>query len=391
MEPGSRNGYPCYSPAEIGRRHDAVRGLMEKEGLHAVVVGGFTTALENSVQYFTNWAPADDSYVIFFPDDAPVIVARPWNHVPDAKRISVVDDVRYGGLSPEAEAETVGDLLAERRCTTIGLIGSVRHSQVQIMSSRVPDVTWRDAGSWYRRLRLIKSAEELAFIRIAAGLADKSIEAMARDLRPGLKEYEIVPIIEGAYLGLRGSNLIHFTLSTPMASPELCVPHQHQPDRELRPGDVVATEISVTYWGYSGQVLRSFTIASDPSPLYQELYDVASSVYFDIVKKIRPGVRLGDILDSAEMIEREGFTIWDALMHGWGGPGVLPPIVRTRQAGGATDSEDYVLQEGIVVVVQPNVITRDGTAGVQLGNAVHVGHDGAEVLHKYPMEFVRCG
>lgn len=392
MELESRNGYPRYSPAEMGRRHGALRGLMEEEGLGAVVVGGLTTQLENSVQYFTNWAPADDSYAIFFPGGDPVVVARPWNHIPDAARIAVVEDVRYGGINPEAEAQTVGDLLAERRCRgRVGLIGSVRHSQVQIMSSRVPDVRWWDAGPWYRGLRLIKSEEELAFIRVAAGLADRSVAAMESQLRPGLKEYEIVPIIEGAYLGLRGTNLIHFTLSTPMSRPGLCVPHQHQPDRELLAGDVVATEISVTYWGYSGQILRSFSIASDPSPLYRDLYDVASSVYSDIVSRLRPGITVGEILECAEAVHRAGFTIWDALVHGWGGPGVLPPIVRSRRTGGATDAEDHALREGTVVVVQPNVITPDGMAGVQLGNAVHVGRHGAEVLHEYPMEFVRCG
>lgn len=389
----SHEGFPRHSAAEMRRRHAALRELMDARGLQGVVVGGATSMLDNSVQYFTNWPPMDDSYAVFFRDSDPVVVVRPWNHVPDAERISVVDDVRYGGISPEKEAATVGSVLAER-CPhggRFGLVGPVRHVHVRAIESVLDGVEWHDAGGWYRTLRLVKSAEELECLRIAAAMADRSAEALEREIRPGVNERELAAIIEGAYLGLGGRNVIHYTLSTPMDDPRLCVPHQYQPDRTIRSGDVVATEISVSYWGYSGQILRTFTVDADPTPLFRDLYDVASEVYDEIVRTLRPGVSVGELLDCGEAIARAGFDIWDALVHGWGGPGVLPPIVRTRSAGGATHAEDAVVDEGTVVVVQPNVVNREGTAGVQIGNAVHVARDGVEVLHRYPMRLVRCG
>ena len=393
MEILAKNGYPRYSDGELHRRHEALRAVMEEQSLAAVVVGGLTTQLENSVQYFTNWPPLDDSYAVFGPTAEPVVIARPWNHVPDATRIGVVEDVRYGGINPEAQAATVAGILRERcpKGGRVGLIGSIRYSQIQIMDALVAGVGWWDATSWYRHLRLIKSEEELAYIRVAAGMADKAIEAMAHQLHVGMREYEIVRVIEDAYIGERGSTLIHFTLSTPMGHPELCVPHQHQPDRILERGDVVATEISATFWGYSGQILRSFTIGSAPTAQYQELYDVGSAVYADIVNTLRAGVTVREILDCGDQISRAGLDIWDALLHGWGGPGVLPPIVRTRKSGGATEADDYAFEEGSVVVIQPNIISADHAAGVQLGNAVYIKRDGVEVLQQYPMQFVRCG
>jgi hypothetical protein len=44
-----------------------------------------------------------------------------------------------------------------------------------------------------------------------------------------------------------------------------------------------------------------------------------------------------------------------------------------------------------IVVVQPNVITPDERAGVQVGKPIHITPDGPEVLHRYPRKFVRCG
>ncbi|MGH9103495.1 MAG: M24 family metallopeptidase [Acidimicrobiales bacterium] len=393
MEIESRNGFPRYSAPEMRRRHEALAALMEGERLDAVVVGGLTTQLDTSVQYFTNWPTMEDSYALFFPGGEPVVVARPWNHVPDARRISVVEDVRYGGINPERQAATVAAVLAER-CPgggRLGLIGSVRYSQVRSIETGLPGIDWWDATAWYRSQRLVKSEEEIAYMRVAAAMGDRAVEALEREIRPGMREYELVPIIEGAYLGERGRDVIHFTLSTPMGSPELCVPHQHQPDRVLQAGDVVATEISASFWGYSGQILRTFAVAAEPTPLYQDLYDVASAVYDEVIRTLRPGVTVGELLDCGDAIARAGFDIWDALVHGWGGPGVLPPIVRTRSAGGSTDAEDVALRPGTVVVVQPNVINKEGTAGVQIGNAVHVGQDSVEVLHEYPMKLVRCG
>jgi Xaa-Pro aminopeptidase len=49
------------------------------------------------------------------------------------------------------------------------------------------------------------------------------------------------------------------------------------------------------------------------------------------------------------------------------------------------------LQAGMMIVVQPNVITRDQRAGVQVGELVLVTADGYERLHAAPSGFIRVG
>ncbi len=44
----------------------------------------------------------------------------------------------------------------------------------------------------------------------------------------------------------------------------------------------------------------------------------------------------------------------------------------------------------MTVVVQPNVITRDQEAGVQVGELIHVGKTGFERLHNAPRGFWRA-
>jgi len=387
----SVNGFPRYSDAEMARRHTALEGFVQKHDLSAVVVGGATAILETSVQFFTNWPPLVESYAVFPTGSEPSLFVRLWNHIPDAERISVVKDVQYGGDTPVEQGETVARALKKHGCDgkRIGLIGPIRHADALIFQKELPGATLVDLNPDYRALRLVKSDEEVYWTRVASAFNDRAVEVMEQNIRPGINEREIAQMVEDVYLAEGAVNLIHFTLTTPMDDPQICVPHQYHPSRVVRSGDVVVTEISTTFWGYAGQILRSFTVDADPTPLYQEMHDVAESVYNSIVDVLRPGVTIGEVLDRADAVEEAGFSIWDDLVHGFGGA-YLPPILRTRKTRGATHREDFSYEAGTVLVVQPNITTPDYKAGVQVGNCIHIGENGTEILQRYPVKFIRC-
>ena len=82
------------------------------------------------------------------------------------------------------------------------------------------------------------------------------------------------------------------------------------------------------------------------------------------------------------MIEEMGFTIYDDLVHGYGG-GYLPPVLGTKSRPNLP-TPDMVLEEGMALVIQPNVITTDEKAGVQTGHLVVVSGDGHRPLHDVP-------
>jgi Xaa-Pro aminopeptidase len=89
------------------------------------------------------------------------------------------------------------------------------------------------------------------------------------------------------------------------------------------------------------------------------------------------------------VIEKAGFTTCDDLVHGYGG-GYFPPVLgsRSRPAGPVPD---MALKAGMTLVVQPNVVTPDQRAGVQVGELVHITDHGFERLHKAPRALFRAG
>jgi len=204
-----------------------------------------------------------------------------------------------------------------------------------------------------------------------------------------MTEREAANLIERAWVGHGGYTSIHYMGVTSMANPDLCVPRQHASPRKVQAGDVIFTELSAHFWDYAGQVLRSYTIAAAPTPLYRDLFQTAEAAFAAVTAVLKPGCAMQAIIDAADVVERSGFTICDDLVHGYGG-GYFPPILgsKSRPAG---PLPDMVMEENMTVVVQPNVVSPDRRAGVQHGELMRITRDGCESLHRTPGGFARIG
>lgn len=96
----------------------------------------------------------------------------------------------------------------------------------------------------------------------------------------------------------------------------------------------------------------------------------------------RPGVLPEQVVSAAEVIEEAGFTTIDDLVHGLGG-GYLPPVFGSRSRTLAP-APATPFEEGMTVVVQPNVTTPDRALGVQTGEMFEITATGCRSLHDFP-------
>ena len=241
-----------------------------------------------------------------------------------------------------------------------------------------------DVTREFQRLRLVKSEEEVEWLRRAAALSDLAMLALRDEARIGMTEYELVALAEDAYRRKGGQAHITFLRSMPMDAPTGCLPAQNPSARRLERGDVVITEFSASYWGYSGQLHRPVFIGREPSADWQRLFDVALEAYARLTTAVRAGNNEADALEAAAVIPAAGYAIYDDLLHGYG-VDILPPLIdRTRLGDG--DSGGMQFESGMAIVLQPNPITPDERMGLQLGALTIVRDDGAECLHDVPFE-----
>jgi Xaa-Pro dipeptidase len=375
--------YPCFSDAEMARRRASLAAVMEQAGVDHLLMCGEQRA-GTGVAWLTGWPTTTEAYVIVAPREPQVMYMEWYNHWPLAKKLARETDVRWG--EHQGIEKLIGDLRA-RGARRVGMMGPMSYAKCRKLESEFGPLV--DLNRQYVRLRLVKSPEELDWMRIGAALTDLAIEALRREARPGMTERELGAICESAYHPHGGVTFIHYFLSTPMADPQYCVPRQIASTRKLRPGDIIATEITAHFFEYPGQILRTFTVAAEPTPLYRRLYETAEAAFDAVTGVIRHGTTMQQIVDAADVIEEAGFSVYDDLMHGFGG-GYFPPVIgsRSRPAG---PLPAMTLAAGMTCVVQPNVITPDQRAGVQLGELVLVTEGGFERMHGVERGLFRLG
>ncbi len=384
---------PRFSDAEYQRRYRLTRDWMAEAGIHALVIYANAYGGDH-VRWLSGFAPRHDSYLIFPLVGEPALLTQLFNHVPNAQRVSIIADTRWGGVDPAAAVADELDQLGIVRdkiaipatYARVGLVGRVPYKDYQTLVARLAQVEFIDAAPDFQSLRLVKSQEELEWLRKGAAYTDAAVAAMIETAAPGVSEHELAAAIEAAYAGAGGEHGIHFLSSTPMDSPEAYVPAQMLTARRLQVGDVVISEISAGVGGYAGQIHRPFTVGRDATPLYRRLYDVAFETYERIVAVLRPGATAGQVLDVADYIQAQSLTVCDDLLHGFG-MGYLPPVLRTRATAHKQSSDSFTFKENMAVVVQPNVYDPESRSGLQVGNLVVITTNGVVSLQKYPLAF----
>jgi hypothetical protein len=92
-----------------------------------------------------------------------------------------------------------------------------------------------------------------------------------------------------------------------------------------------------------------------------------------------------EVLEAADLIHRKGYSIYDDLVHGFGG-GYLPPILRTCQTAHARWSHSSSRR---ICASSSSPTSSHWTAGWVCSLAAAPGHieEGLESLHSYPLEF----
>jgi Xaa-Pro dipeptidase len=383
--PAEAYPYPRFSDHEMRRRRQALAAAMADRSVDHLVVYG-ANRFGSAVLWLTGWPVTREAVCVFTPGERDLLLVDFYNHVPNARRLAPDAEVRWAG--PSIFESAAAELMRRRAIRgRVGVVGPLMHHDGARLAAELGEPV--DMNADYLRLRQVKSAEEIDWLRIGSRLTDRAFAALREQLRPGLSEHQLGDICERAYVAEGGQTHIHYFGVTPMSARGLGVPAQWPSTRRVRPGDAVSSELSASYWGYAGQILRTFCVASEPSPRYRELHDVAEAAFDAIAARLRPGTSAAELVAASSVIEEHGYTIRDDLVHGFVG-GYLPPVLgsASRQL---TPIPDLELAAGMTLVVQPNVVTPDESAGVQTGELMLVGERGAERLHRAERGLLRAG
>jgi Xaa-Pro dipeptidase len=379
--------YPRFSPAEMARRRAAIERLLaEHKCDHLVFLGA--NKFGSIVNWLTQWPVTTEAVGVHTPGKRDTMFIHYYNHLPLARRLASEADVEWGG--PSAIANAVAELkrrgAARDRIAVIGPLLAEQHAVLTETFGKITSLNRQFVG-----VRRVKSAEELDWLRIGAWLSDLGMASLRDNARPGMSERELWDVVEHGYVKHGGITGIHYIGMTSMHDPKVPVPAQWASNRKLAKGDCVTAEITANFWDYGGQSLRSFAVGEAPTQLYRDLHETADAAFDAMAAAIRNGAKPADVIAASGIIEERGFTTIDDIVHGYGG-GYLSPILSSRsRTDGAHPVPDEPFETDMVLVIQPNVVTKDKRAGVQTGEMVRVTETGVERMHALPRGFGRIG
>lgn len=387
LKPIHEAEYPRFTAAEMSRRRNAIARLLDQHQCdHLVFLGA--NRFGAIVNWLTQWPVTQEAVGVHTPGARDAMFIHYYNHLPLARRLAAEADVRWGGAS--AIANAIAELqrrgARKDRVAVIGPLAAEQYAALNKEYGRITSLNREFVG-----LRRTKSAEELDWLRIGAWLSDLGMSSLRDNARPGMTERELWDVVERGYVAHGGGHGIHYLGMTSMHDPSVGVPAQWASNRRLAAGDAVTAEITSTFWDYGGQILRTFTVGEAPTQLYRDLHDTADAAFDAMAAVIRNGAHPTDVVAASAIIEERGFTTIDDIVHGYGG-GYLSPILSSKsRTDGAHPVPDEPFTTDMVLVIQPNVVTKDHRAGVQTGEMVRVTETGIERMHNLPRGFGRIG
>ncbi len=288
-----------FSPEELAGRRARTIDAMAQAGLD-----GMLLFRQESMYYLTGY---DTFGYVFFQclylgaDGRMTLLTR----APDlrqAQETSVIEDIRIWVDGPEAApAEELRALLAGHGCQgrRLGVeyeaYGLTARNGKRLEAALDSFCKLIDASELISRLRVVKSAAEIAYLRRAAVLADQALEAAQPLVRPGAFEGDILAAMHGAIFAGGGDDPGNEFIIGSGPGALLC--RYYSGRRHLDAEDQLTLEWAGVERHYHAAMMRTLRVGAAP-PRQVEMHQVARDALLAVEEALRPGRPLGEAFDA---------------------------------------------------------------------------------------------
>src|ERR1700748_2964346 len=382
---------------ETGAR---LRSAMADRGVDALILLG-----NNSVVYATgaSW-PLGDAGLSYVERPVAVVLAdddRPHLFLPYREGASHESDLPadhlHGPVYLEFDegvadfARVLADLIpAGSLVAAHEFTGAMSRARKSLFPNGAPV----DAAAIVSAAKAVKTPDELSCMRTAIRITDAAMVEVQRRLAPGIRQIDLsASFLRQAFeLGATASMLepiwqvmppskadgvwtTHGDLALPLLTTE----------RELAEGDVLWTDVSITYQGYCSDFGRTWIVGQDPTPRQQAQFAKWREILDAVLDVTRAGATAAE-LGRAATKANGGTRPWLPhfyLGHGIGVNAAEMPMIGTDL--GDEFDENFVFEPGMVVVLEP-VVWEDGTGGYRSEEIVVITEEGWIPLTDYPYD-----
>ncbi|WP_303746864.1 M24 family metallopeptidase [Stenotrophomonas pigmentata] len=360
---------PIGNDERIARVAKAQR-LMAEHGIDAVFIGA-----GSSLTYFTGmrwWDSERLTGVILPRKGEPVYVTPEFERVRTLEQIKLGNDVR-GWQEDEDPYALVAKVLRDmgHATGTLGMEEAVPYFRAKGIADALPQAKVVPAWPVVSGCRRVKSAAELALMKLANEATLAVYEAVWKALKPGMTEQDISGLLAMAYArtGLNGDasvNIGKYTAS----------PHGSDKPQHLVEGTPIIFDGGCRAGGYTSDITRT-VVLGQPDDEIRKVFDIVLKAQTAALNAARPGVAMGDVDAAArKVISDSGYGpdyryFSHRLGHGIG--------LDMHEWDYLVRGNKHLLEPGMTFSDEPGIYIPD-RFGVRLEDILYVTEDGAALM-----------
>jgi Xaa-Pro dipeptidase len=269
------------------------------------------------------------------------------------------------------------------------LTGAMRRASGGLFPSAPPS----DAALVVGPAKLVKTVDQISCVRKACRITEQAVVEVQKSLAPGVRQIDLsAAFVRRAFELGATTNMIEsiwqvmpttrnsgavWTTTGDLALPLLPT------EKELAKGDVLWTDVSITYEGYCSDFGRTWLVGEEPTPRQHAQFAKWREILDAVLAVTKAGATCGDLARAA-IAANGGAKPWLPhfyLGHGIGTNAAEMPMIGTDL--GQEFDDNFVFPAGMLLVLEP-VVWEDGTGGYRSEEIVIITEDGYQSITDYP-------
>jgi Xaa-Pro aminopeptidase len=369
---------PTIPAARYAERLAAARGLVVERDL-----GGLLVGVGADLRYLTGYAamPLERLTMLVVSPAGPLTLIVPRLEAPPARACpaAAAGEVEVVTWDETDDAhEIAAGLLRAGHPRRVLVSEQLPAFHLLPLQARLPGVEIGLATEVLRELRMIKDADEVALLTLAAHAADRVVAAIAAGPLVGRTEADVAREVRERLVE-EGHDRAAFWIVA--SGPNSASPHHDPGERTIAAGEPVLLDIGGPLCGYGSDITRVLWVTGGdpgkaPDPEYRALYDVLQGAQAAATAAVAPGVT-GEQVDAVARQQIGGAGYGERFIHRTGhGIGLEGHEEPYLVAG-----NDEPLRPGMAFSIEPGIYL-DGRYGARVEDIVVCGSSGPAVLNR---------
>jgi Xaa-Pro dipeptidase len=358
---------------ERGERQEKARQLMRTNRINAVLLMSGT-----SLEYFAGvkWWPSERTFAMLLPAKGkPFFVCPAFEQARALEQLANSPQAGSADIRIWQEDENPYQKLAQGlhdvgiATGTLGIEETVRFVFSNAISQAAPQVRMVSATPVTAGCRMIKSAHEIALMRLACKATLSVYKAVFNSLHEGMTDSEIRGLVQSGYEKVGFEGEVDVSIAANSSSP-----HGSTEAQKVREGSIIMLDDGCLVEGYISDITRTFVLGA-PTDKMKKVFDIVHRAQSAALQAARPGVPCENVDAAArKAISDAGYGpdykfFTHRVGHGMGMDGhEWPYLVR---------GNTMKLEPGMVFSDEPGIYI-PGEFGIRLEDDMHITENGAE-------------